>query len=98
MLSRRCHLHGLFAVLLALMTQLAAGASVPRLDLTGQVADATTLCHGADDAGGAPAKAPAHPIDCLACSLCIAAHPQVPLVPGLPKLTGAALVDSGGRP
>src|SRR5690242_12153100 len=86
MLSRRFHLHGLFAVLLALTMQLVVGAEVPRLDPAVQVADVEALCHGTDDAGGAPAKAPVHPVDCLIHACCIAAHPQLPLVPLPPDL------------
>ncbi|MEA2737469.1 MAG: hypothetical protein QOH05_776 [Acetobacteraceae bacterium] len=70
MVIRRFHLLGLFAVLLALMAQLGAGASVPRID---PVAVAGTLCH-ADDDGGGPAKSPAHPADCPICTLCVALH------------------------
>jgi hypothetical protein len=86
MLSRRFHLHGLFAVLLALTIQLAAGSGVPRLGPVAQIADVKTLCHITDDAGSAPVRAPAHPIDCLLCPFCIAAHPQILLVPLSPDL------------
>ncbi len=71
MLSRRFHLHGLFAVMIALMAQLAAGASVPRID---PIATIGVLCHAGDDTGGAPSNAPSHPIDCLVCPLCVALH------------------------
>jgi hypothetical protein len=75
MLSRRFHLHGLFAVLLALMAQLGAGASVPRLD---PLSTTAAICH--TDAG-APANVPAHSTDCLVCPLCVALHaPAVPLL------------------
>jgi hypothetical protein len=70
MLNRRFPLHGLFAVLLALMAQLGAGASVPRIDPISGAA----LCHAADDAGGAPSPAPSHESDCPGCPLCIALH------------------------
>jgi hypothetical protein len=71
MLNRRIRLHGLFAVLLALMAQLGVGASVPRVDpITGVVA----LCHTDDNSDRAPSHAPAHPSDCLLCPLCIALH------------------------
>jgi hypothetical protein len=71
MLNRRFHLHGLFAVLLALMAQLGAGASVPRID---PVAGIGVLCHAEDDAGGTPSKAPGHPADCPICPLCVGLH------------------------
>jgi hypothetical protein len=78
MVNRRFHLHGLFAVLLALMAQLGAGASVPRFD---PIAGAGTLCHTEDGAGGTPSKAPSHPDDCLVCPLCVALHaPSVVLI------------------
>lgn len=84
--NRRCHLHGLFAALLALVVQLGAGASVPRPDPLRQIADVAILCHGADDTGGAPARLPSHLFDCLLCSHCIAAQPQIPPVPAPPYL------------
>jgi hypothetical protein len=71
MLNRRFPLHGLFAVLLALMAQLGAGASVPRID---PVTGVGALCHTQDDADGAPSQAPSHPADCPVCPLCIALH------------------------
>jgi hypothetical protein len=76
MLSRRFHLPGLFAVLLALMAQLGAGASVPRID---PIAGVGILCH--TDNSGAPSKTPGHPVDCPLCPLCAAVHaPWVSLV------------------
>jgi hypothetical protein len=71
MSNRRFHLVGLFAVLLALMAQLGAGASVPRIDPISGVA---ALCHMDDETGGAPSQAPSHPADCPVCPLCIALH------------------------
>jgi hypothetical protein len=77
MTSRRFHLSGLFAVLLALMAQLGAGASVPRIDPVSGVA---ALCHS-DDGAGAPSHEPVHPVDCPVCPLCVALHaPSVALV------------------
>jgi hypothetical protein len=77
MLNRRFHLRGLFAVLLALMAQLGAGATVPRVD---PVAIAGVLCHTGEDGGG-PSQAPSHPADCLVCPLCVAIHdPSVAVV------------------
>ncbi|WP_428490399.1 hypothetical protein [Rhodopila sp.] len=68
MLNRRFHPVGLFVVLLALMVQLGAGASVPRID---PVTGVAVLCH-AEHGGGRPSKAPLYPGDCLACSFCAA--------------------------
>ncbi|MGD0103871.1 MAG: hypothetical protein ABSC06_07515 [Rhodopila sp.] len=70
-MNRRFPLHGLFAVLLALMAQLGAGASVPRFD---PIATAGLLCHTEDGTGGVPLKAPSHSGDCLVCPLCVALH------------------------
>jgi hypothetical protein len=92
MLGRRFSLSGLFAVLLALMAQLGAGASVPRID---PVTGIATLCHAADDAGGAPSQPPSHTTDCLLCPLCIALHaPSVILVSvgATPPPSGAVVV------
>lgn len=74
MLTRRLHLPGLFAVLLALMAQLGMGATVPRLDPLAQLADARGICHGVDISADQPGQAPSHPMDCLVCPLCIALH------------------------
>src|SRR5690349_17281751 len=100
MLSRRCYLLGLLSALLALMAQLSTGATVPRLDPLAQLVGAETLCHETHDAGGAPAKAPVHPIDCLACSLCCAAQPPIFLLPAPPNLTPprVVLAERAGLP
>jgi len=87
MLNRRYHLHGLFVVLLALVMQLAVGASMPCLSLIGEVTEAEAPCHETHDTGGAPTKVPVHPADCLACSLCCAMQPPISLVPVPPNLT-----------
>jgi hypothetical protein len=73
MSSHRFHLSGLFAVLLALMAQLASGASVPRFDV---LATAGVLCHIDEDTSGAPLQAPGHPADCPLCPLCVTTHVQ----------------------
>jgi hypothetical protein len=93
MSSRRFHLHGLFAVLLALMAQLGAAATVPRLDPIGTAA---VLCHPENDGGGAPSRAPSHSSDCLVCPLCVALHAQpVALLPvadaPMPRSIGVVL-------
>ena len=69
MLNRRFHPCGLFAVLLALMVQLGAGASVPRID---PVTGVAVLCHAEHGGGGRPSKAPLYPGACLACPFCAA--------------------------
>jgi len=79
MLNRRLHLHGFFAVLLALMAQLGIGASVPRIN---PVVAAGAPCHTEDDTGGTPSQTPSHPTDCLVCPLCIALNaPSATLAP-----------------
>ncbi len=81
MLNRRLSLHGLFAVLLALMAQLGIGATVPQADPIAVIADFGAICHATGDAGGTPDHTPAHPVDCLACPLCLAVHaPAVALI------------------
>jgi hypothetical protein len=83
-LTRRFPLSGLFAVLLALMAQLGAGATVPQIDPVGA---ADLLCHTGDD-GTPPANAPAHPADCPLCPLCATLHAQqAVLVSAPPRLT-----------
>jgi len=78
MVNSRFHLGGLLAVLLALMAQLGAGATVPRID---PVAGLGVLCH-TDDSDSGPSRGPAHSSDCLVCPLCVALHsPSVSLVP-----------------
>jgi hypothetical protein len=84
----RFRLCGLFAVLLALMAQLGAGATVPRVD---PVAAAAVLCH-TDDNGNAPAHGPNHPSDCPICPLCAALHAQaLALTSDAPLLTPPAI-------
>jgi hypothetical protein len=59
-------------VLLALMAQLGAGATVPQID---PVTAAGALCHSDDD-GTPPAHGPAHPADCPLCPMCVTLHAQ----------------------
>ena len=54
MLNRRVPVHGLLAVLLALMAQLGIGATVPRLDPLARIVSAEILCHAPDGAGDTP--------------------------------------------
>jgi len=89
MSNRRLPSHGLLAVLLALMAQLAIGASVPRSDPVAAIAGVDAICHTIDDSSGTPAApAPMHPLDCPVCPFCIALHaPAVALVSPGPALT-----------
>jgi hypothetical protein len=83
MMASRFHLSGLFAVLLALMAQLGAGAAVPRID---PVVAAAVLCH-TDDNGNAPTHSPSHLPDCLVCPLCATLHgQQAMLIAEAPRL------------
>jgi hypothetical protein len=88
-LTRRFPLSGLFAVLLALMAQLGAGATVPRID---PVAAAGVLCHTDDDTTP-PAHGPAHPADCPLCPMCATLHTQqAVLVSVAPRLTPPSML------
>jgi hypothetical protein len=96
MSNRLVPVPGLVAALLALMIQLGIGARVPRLDLLLQIAEAETLCHGSDGAGGPHVPAPMHPLDCLVCPLCLALHapPATPVSdpPVFTRSAGAAVI------
>ncbi len=74
MLNRRIPLHGLLAVLMALIVQLGVGAGVPRADPMAALAGVDAICHTTGQSGDAPAQAPMHPADCLVCPLCVAVH------------------------
>jgi hypothetical protein len=90
MSNRRSSLFGVFAVLLALMAQLGAGASVPRID---PIMTAGALCHTDDDTRGVPLPGPAHHSDCPVCPLCAAVHAQgLALVANAPALTRPAVL------
>ncbi len=90
MLTRRFHLSGIFAVLLALMAQLGISASVSRVD---PLVAATALCHTDDETGGTPSPAPSHSADCDVCPLCGTLHVQAAvLVAGSPILKPSAVL------
>ncbi len=75
MLNRRLPLHGLLAVLLALVVQLGVGATVPRSDPGAIIAGDEAICHAqANGPGNTPDRPPTHPADCLVCPLCVALH------------------------
>jgi hypothetical protein len=89
MLTSRFRSSGLFAVLLALMAQLGAGATVPRID---PVAMAGVLCH-TDNGDKAPVHGPFHPADCTVCPLCAPAHTQPAMAaPGAPALSPSSVL------
>jgi hypothetical protein len=94
MLNRRLPLHGLLAVLLALMAQIGIGASVPRTDPLAIAAGVSDICHAADGSDETPgAPAPVHPLDCLVCPLCIALHtPAVALISPMSSLPAPQVV------
>lgn len=88
-MSGRFPLHGLVAVLLALMAQLGIGATVPKIDT---IAAAAVLCH-TDDTGHAPSHTPGHwPADCPLCPLCGVTHTSLAtLVPVATPLAPQAI-------
>jgi hypothetical protein len=89
MLTSRFRMFGLFAVLLALMAQLGAGATLPRVD---PVAAASVLCHSDGNDSQVPTHGPNHPSDCPICPICASLHAQViALTPGPPLLMGPAI-------
>jgi hypothetical protein len=94
MVSGRFHLFGLVAVLLALMAQLGAGATVARID---PLAAAGVLCH-TEDNDNTPAHAPNHPADCPQCPLCAAVHSQAVVLADVTQATQPALVLTVLRP
>jgi hypothetical protein len=74
MSQRRTSASGLFFALLALVTQLAFGATVPNVEATQisalvAVANATTICHAHEPSDQTP-SAPHNPADCAICPLC----------------------------
>jgi hypothetical protein len=93
MLNRRLHLHGLLAVLLALVMQLGLGARVPQIDPLLEFVEAETICHSHTPSGDEPSlPSPTHQSECPVCPLCIALHgPTAALVPGPAFLTPRAV-------
>ncbi len=88
MLKSRFRLFELFAVLLALMAQLGAGATAPRVD---QVV-ASVMCHGEGNDSQIPAHGPNQPSDCPICPLCASLHAQALAVTSdAPLLTPPAI-------
>jgi hypothetical protein len=88
--SRRLSLARLLA-LLALVGQLAAGASVPRA-LAWQSVAAAPICHTGDDSRDTPAQR--HSLDCLLCPFCAAmVSPALPLPASGPMLAAPSVVQ-----
>jgi hypothetical protein len=82
-----------WTALLALMAQLGAGASVARLDPLTQIVGAELPCHASNGVGDTPAPTPLHPLDCMACPLCVALHSSpAALAPNVAILTPTATV------
>ena len=74
-------------MLLALMAQLGAGATMPRVD---PVAAAGVLCHSNN--GNAPTRGPNHPTECPICPLCATLDAQaLALTSNAPLLTLPAI-------
>jgi len=95
MRTRRCHLPGVLAVLLALAAQLGLGASVPRPDPLARFSDLVVLCHP-----NSPSPTPAHPANCVICPLCVAVHAPAPtlVADGLPLPFPAVWTDGLAAP
>lgn len=96
----RLRLSGIFAALLALMVQVAIGATVPQPDPVASVLAVETFCHAETPTDGSGHKTP--PLDCLVCPFCVAVHaqamvalPDVPVVP-LPGLRVVPVAASPG--
>src|SRR6185437_6840992 len=67
-------LTGILGALLALMVQIAVGATVPQTDPVASVFSAETLCHADQPSDGSDHKAP--PLACLVCPFCVVVHPR----------------------
>lgn len=83
-MTRQSPFAGIFAALLALMVQIAVGATVPRPDPVAAVFSAEVLCHSEGPADGSGHKAP--PLDCMVCPFCIALHASAVALPDAPVL------------
>jgi hypothetical protein len=71
-LRQRLHLPGLLMVLFALSVQLGVGSRVPQIDPL--IQELATLCQASAAPDQSPHQAPAHPMDCLLCPLCMTVH------------------------
>jgi hypothetical protein len=104
MVIRRLHPLGLLAVLMALLAQLALGATVPDGDMAQDsneagficqsfVWDDTTQVAGVKDAGEPTTPAPHDPDDCPICAQCLVMHlPGVVLLPVIAILPPPSVV------
>jgi hypothetical protein len=94
MSQRRTSATGLFFALLALVMQLASGATVPRMEALAALAGAATICHAHETSDEAP-RSPHAPADCLFCPLCVSlsapalANSASPLLPAPPMVVVA---------
>jgi hypothetical protein len=84
MRQTRHTLTGILGALLALMVQIAVGATVPQTDPVASVFSAETLCHTDQPSDGSDHKAP--PLACLACPFCVVVHAQAVALPSAPVL------------
>jgi hypothetical protein len=86
-MTSRLSLRGMMAVLLALMTQLAVGAMVPRVN---PLAGVAVLCHPiAPDHGS---HAPGLPDLCLLCPFCATMHTPAVVLPAAVALIAEPVV------
>jgi hypothetical protein len=84
MIPVRHAITGMLAALLALMVQIAVGATVPQTDPVAALFLAETLCHSDQPSDGSDHKAP--PLDCLLCPFCVVVHAQAVALPDVPVL------------
>jgi hypothetical protein len=84
MMSFRHRISGMVAVLLALMVQIAVGATVPQIDPVVALFSAETLCHTDQPSDGPDHESP--PLDCLLCPFCVVVHAQAVALPDAPVL------------
>lgn len=75
---------GILGALLALMVQVAIGATVPRPDPVAVLYSAETLCHSDVPHDGSDHKP--SPLDCLVCTQCVALHAAQVALPDVPVL------------
>ncbi len=80
----RHQISGMLAALLALMVQIAVGATVPQPDPVAAVFSLGALCHAEQPSDGSDHKTP--PLECLVCPFCVVVHAQAVALPDAPVL------------
>ncbi len=83
MIQRRISASGLFVALLALVAQLAFGATVPRPEIALVLDDAGIICHAPTSSDGTTPPAHRHHMpDCQFCPLCMSLATPGIVLPG----------------